>query len=64
VNETSDAEGYALSALLLFKELGGGAKKGAGVPCNVKSGLINPKRLFNWGCTIQVSDYDYCRSTT
>ena len=29
---------------------------------NVNPGFINPKRLFNWEGTIEVSDYDYWRS--
>ena len=29
---------------------------------NVNPGFINPKRLFNWDGTIEVSDYDYWRS--
>ena len=31
---------------------------------NVNPGLINPKRLFNWEGTIEVSNNDYWRSTT
>ena len=30
---------------------------------NVNPGLVNPKRLFNWEGTIQLSDNDYWRST-
>ena len=30
---------------------------------NVNPELINPKRLFNWGDTIYVSDYDYWGNT-
>ena len=28
-------------------------------PVNVNHGLINPKRLLNWGDSFSVSDYDY-----
>ena len=31
--------------------------------CNVKPGLINPKRLFNWESTIEVSNHDYWGNT-
>ena len=30
---------------------------------NVNPGLINPKRLLNWGGTIYVSDCDYLEGT-
>ena len=30
---------------------------------NVNPGLINPKRRFNWGCTIEVSNDHYLGST-
>ena len=32
-------------------------------PSNVNPGLINPKRLFDWGGTIWVLDYHYLGST-